>query len=401
MNKLRVRVLFAASAALLFFSGCFGSGDNKSSAEHIVLPKVTAPVSFKNALFPAGDGKAVCPKGLSIAYVGIVTGPNAAFGKSINEAFQLAVKQHNDNNPGCQVTGKVFDTEGSPDKAPGVVAQVIGDSSIVAVLGPAFSGENQAVGGIFETARLVHITPSATLPTLSSHGWKTFFRAASTDLEQSTGVIALLEKLEAKKTFVVSDDSAYGKFLGDLVKKGVDLAGSDGIITGSRDFSSVVAKVVSSGADSVFFAGYYPEAAAFFTQLRGAGFNGYLVVPDGSLDRNLSKLAGQAAVGVYAVCPCTDDSQVAGFGDAMKKAYGHYPGIYSSSAYDVTTILLRGIDSGRTSRSSLLDWVRGYDAYGVSGHYKFKANGDLQHTPLYFYRFDESGAPVLVGEYSK
>ena len=92
----------------------------------------------------------------------------------------------------------------------GVVAQVIGDSSIVAVLGPAFSGENQAVGGIFETARLVHITPSATLPTLSSHGWKTFFRAASTDLEQSTGVIALLEA-RGQKTFVVSDDSAYGK----------------------------------------------------------------------------------------------------------------------------------------------------------------------------------------------
>jgi branched-chain amino acid transport system substrate-binding protein len=68
----------------------------------------TIPVS-PNAANPAGDGKATC-SGVTLAYGGAETGPNAQLGINIVNGVQLAINQHNAANPGCQVQFKKFDT---------------------------------------------------------------------------------------------------------------------------------------------------------------------------------------------------------------------------------------------------------------------------------------------------
>ena len=60
-------------------------------------------MSPKDAVLPAGDGKATCPAGLTIGYVGAETGPNAQLGINIYNGVQLAIDQHNEANTGCQV----------------------------------------------------------------------------------------------------------------------------------------------------------------------------------------------------------------------------------------------------------------------------------------------------------
>ena len=59
---------------------------------------------------------------------------------------------------------------------------------------------------------------------------------------------------------------------------------TDTIQVGDTDFSATVTKVTSSKADTVFFGGYYAEAALIVAQLRDGGFEGTFVVADGVKD---------------------------------------------------------------------------------------------------------------------
>src|SRR4029077_10055226 len=79
---------------------------------------------------PAGDGKATCAPGTTIAFAGALTGPNAALGINIVNGVKLALDQHNKANPGCKIELKQFDTEGDPQKATQVIPQIVNDKSI-------------------------------------------------------------------------------------------------------------------------------------------------------------------------------------------------------------------------------------------------------------------------------
>ena len=62
-----------------------------------------------------------------------------------------------------------------PPRRPQLAQKVIADK-MIAVVGPAFSGESKAADPIFEQAGIVNITASATNPALANNGWKYWHR---------------------------------------------------------------------------------------------------------------------------------------------------------------------------------------------------------------------------------
>ena len=50
----------------------------------------------------------------------------------------------------------------------------------------------------------------------------------------------------------------------------------------------------------------------------------------------------------------------------FKALNGADPGTYSDTAYDAANILLAGIKAGKTTRESLLEFVKGYSGEGVA-----------------------------------
>lgn len=370
-----------------------GSGGNLKD-----LPAQNSIQVPANAANPAGDGKAKCPKGLTIAYIGAETGPNAQLGINIYNGAQLAVTQHNKANPGCQVQFKKFDTEGDPNKATGPVTQATNEKDIIGVVGLPFSGESAATGNIFEQAGLVHITPSATNPDLTKNGWSTFFRALGNDNVQGPAAASLAQKLGAKKVYVVQDDSDYGIGLSKTAQQalGSNVVGTDKVTTGQKDFSAVVSKIMNAKPDAVFYSGYYAEAAPFDQQLVAKGYRGTFIGPDGVKDDQFIKLAGSASDNAYFTCPCLPGELIPSFEKAYKSAFNAEPGTYSVEAYDATTILLKGIDSGNTTRPKLKQYVTSYDGQGLSKHFKWDSTGELSNSVVYGYKV-QNGKIVSVG----
>ncbi|MFD2416031.1 branched-chain amino acid ABC transporter substrate-binding protein [Amycolatopsis pigmentata] len=390
-----VAALVTAASVTL---GACAARDSGSSAG--AISEAAAPQAAANAATPAGDGKGKCSK-VSLAYVGTINGNSAALGVNTLKGAELAIKQHNQANPDCQVTLKHFDTEGKPDKAPGVVTQVINTPDILGVVGLPFSGESKAVGDLFNNAGLAQISGSATNPALSTHGWKTFFRGMGNDSVQGPAAAKLLTgSLKASKVCVIEDDSEYGTGLASQVTQalGAKATCSDKVKTGQTDFSAVVNKVQSANPDAIFYAGYYQEAGPFAQQLNDKGVNAKFVAPDGSMDEEFIKNAGLAATGnVYFTCPCVPGDTFKDFNAAYTSAEGQAPGTYSTEGYDVTTVFLKGLDKGLKDRASLLDFVKNYDGQGLTKHYKWNAQGELFDTPVWSYKV-QNGKIVSAGK---
>ncbi|QRP50781.1 branched-chain amino acid ABC transporter substrate-binding protein [Amycolatopsis sp. FDAARGOS 1241] len=379
-----------AAAGAISLSACAARNDSGSSGGNTSAPQAAAPSAAANAADPAGDGKAQCSP-TSIAYAGTINGANAALGINILNGAKLAVDQHNKANPNCQVKLEQFDTEGTPDKAPGIVTQIVNTPSIIGVVGLPFSGESKAAGNIFNGAGLVTVTPSATAPALSTNGWKTFFRGLGNDNSQGPAAAKFMTgELGAKKVCVIEDDSEYGTGLAATTKQGLGsaLACEDKVKTKQTDFSAVVNKVKAAAPDAVFYSGYYQEAAPFAQQLNDAGVTAKFVGPDGVKDDEFVKGAGDAAANAYFTCPCVPADQFTKFTDAYKAATGKDPGTYSPEAYDLATILLKGIDSGKTTRPALLDFVKNYDGQGLTKHFKWNAQGELSATTVWTYKVE-------------
>lgn len=399
------RAVTAAAILSLALGACAAKTSSTSGGSDatgaVSLPAVSQLPVPPNAANPAGDGKATC-SGVTLAYAGAESGPNAQLGINIYDGVQLAINQHNAANPNCKVAFKKFDTAGDPAQAPGVVTQVVSEKDIIGVIGLPFSGESKATGGIFQTAGLVHITPSATNPTLTANGWTTFFRALGNDNVQGPAAAKFITgKLKASKVCVIQDDSDYGIGLATAINKALgsaaDSACADKVTTGQKDFSSTVSKIISAKPQAVFYSGYYAEGAPFDQQLVNKGYNGIFVGPDGVKDDKFIEQAGSASSNAYFTCPCVPGELIPTFADAYKGVSGgNAPGTYSLEGYDSATVLLKGIDSGIKDRPGLLNYVKSYNGDGLSKHFQWTSTGELATSTVYGYKV-QNGKIVYVG----
>ncbi|MGX1807889.1 branched-chain amino acid ABC transporter substrate-binding protein [Nocardia sp. NPDC055321] len=293
----------------------------------------------------AGDGQATCAE-QSIAMAGPLTGPNANLGLNIVRGVRLALDEFNKANPNCKVNLKEFDTEGNPQKATQVIPTIVNDKSVVALIGPTFSGETKATGQILSEAGLLALTPSATNPDLTKNGWKTFFRGLGNDAVQGPAVAKYLAGSgKYKKICVVKDNTEYGTGLAqnltDTLGAIADPSCAAEIKEGDKDFSAVVSKLNAAKPDGIYYAGYYAEAAPLVQQLRSGGVTAEFISADGTKDVEFTKQAGDASKGSLLSCPCgpAPDS----FAAAYKASSGFEAGTYSTEGYDLTTIVLKGI----------------------------------------------------------
>lgn len=369
------RMLVALVATTAALSGCGGDDNDTASSGG------------------GAEGGSSC-SGVSLAYFGPKTGDAANLGLNIEGGAKVAVDEYNEANPDCKVTLKAFDSQGDPEKATPLATQVANDKSVVGVVGPAFSGESEATGPTFSEAGLVTVSASATNPDLTKNGWKTFHRVLGNDGDQAPAAAKYIkDNLKAKKVFVVDDASEYGKGIADGVRKSLGslVGGNDTIQAKQTDFGPTVTKIKSSGADALWFGGYYAEAGLLAKQLRAGGWKGYFVSGDGSNDPGFVEAAGKtAAKDARLTCPCGEATPE--FTTDYEKANpGKEPGTYSAEGYDSAKIMLDGIADGKTTRAGLLDYVNAYDKPGITKTLKFDDTGEVATVVIYAYKVDDAG----------
>ena len=337
----------------------------------------------------ATKAKSVKCSGLKLAFLGALSGDNGALGQNMVDGAQIALDEWNKTNKSCQIKMDKYDSQGDPAQASPLASKIVLDKKVIGLIGPGFSGETKATMPTFEEGGLTMITPGATNAKLSENGWKTFHRILANDDKQGPGIVALIKKT-GKKVGVIDDASEYGKGLADNVRTGLGaLKVADDVVAQGTDPSTAVNKMKAAGVDTVFYGGYYADAAKLVKAMRDAGVTAQFVGGDGVLDQKFIDNAGASAEGSLLTATGAPSDINPAFQAKFKAKYaGKDPAIYGPEAYDCASVFLAALKAGKLDRKSIGAFVSAYDAEGVTKRIKFTATGEVAGDAVYSYKVE-------------
>lgn len=366
---------------------------NKSIVR-LAVPLVVGALALTGCSDSGADGDTI-----KIAFQGPLSGDNVALGENEQNGVKLAIDQANAKGDlGFKLEYVASDDQGLPDKATAAAQKVIDDESVVAVVGPAFSGATNTASPLYAEAGLVTVSPSATNPTLTDpkNNFTSLLRGVPNDSMQGAGMATYYaKKLKAKKVYLIDDKTDYGAGLAGVAEKGLKAAGIEivrkSVPQKTPDYSATAKDVVNSKADALIYAGYYQDAAPFAKKLKEAGFKGAAISGDGTNDGKFIELAGAASEGWFLTCPCTDASVEAGtkqFAADYQKAFNRAPGTYSAESYDITNMIIEQIKAakGKVDREGLRDALKKATYKGLTKTFSFDENGEFKGTDVYLYQ---------------
>jgi branched-chain amino acid transport system substrate-binding protein len=375
--------------------------------------------SKNNSSSGGGGGGNASKPDVTIYFQGALTGPYNYLILPSYQAAQLHINELNSQSDfPAHITLKQGDTQGSPDNAPQVVQEVVGDDTTVGVIGPGFSGESEASGDTYNQAQIPFVTPSATETALDAKGWDYWYRAVGPDSGQGGFAGKFIAKqIKPSKLFVFHDKSAYGQPLATTVrdtakKAGVTIAGFEGIESGADDYSALISDIKASGADTAFFGGYDADFGKIVKQAKDSGLNITFMSGDGSLSSSFLKIAGSAAEGTYLTAPTNlSGSFVQKYNSSIGAKASSVP-VYAAEGYDVAGLFGAGIkaavDGGAKDPASIRAGVQKYLSglttsnpyHGVAKDYSFDSKHEIASTSLaglYYYYLVKGGAMKPLG----
>ena len=329
---------------------------------------------------------APCPAGLSLAFLGPTTGPDAALSRTELQGFTLAVREFDARNRGrCRVKPLTVNSAGDPAAA---ARRVADDASVVGVVGPPYSGESLVAIPVLDQAG-VPVMAGGTAPALTTSGWKVVHRFLGNDaLQGAAGARYLAERVAAPRVAVFDDGSAYGTAVAEIARTTL---GSRVTVTGTVPDPAAVPAAVArldgfTAQDAVYYAGYNQVAVPFVTQLRAAGIRSLFLAGDGVKDPTY--LSAPAADGTYLTCLCLPVEDMPR-GAAFARRFARlYPDVdpdagYAPAAYDATNVLLDAIAHGKNTRAGVGAYVGSAKWRGVARVYQWDTNGDLADSVVY------------------
>jgi branched-chain amino acid transport system substrate-binding protein len=399
-RKLLVTIAMVATLGLLL-AAC--GGDEEPGAQ----PTQEQCKPYKKAAALGSDAGSVSLAGaihglqaqakptVKIGFMGDLTGSNSSLVVGSRDGAKLAFKLANQaGDLPVNVEIVVLDNKeaGEATAAP-LAQQLINDSAVVGVVGPAFSGETSVATPLFCRAGITNLTPSATRVDLTAQGWHTFFRGLGDDNQQSVAAAKLMVAKGFKKIAVVNDKSAYGQGLGQGIVK--ELRGTSGVtvvldegISPTTNYRSLVDSLLAKQPDAVYYSGYVAQAPLVVKQMRDAGLTAQFLSGDGSKENAFIKTAGASvSEGVLFTCPCLDptvatDPAAKDFAAKFRAEYGHDAPIYAAEGWDMAQIFIAAFKAGKTDRKGVLDFVTDLkDFVGLTKTFNWTTDPAALHEP--------------------
>ena len=346
------------------------------------------------------------------AVIGIelpLTGGDAELATTMKNGAMFAIDEANaaGGAGGYKLEAVVLDSgtattgQYDPAQAAANARKFIANSKVVAVFGPATSGEAKAMTPILSEANLAAITPSSTNPDLTDpkfagqyrpKGKAIFFRMVATDAYQGPNMANYYKDvLHVKSVYVLDDGGAYGvgladAFEGQAKKIGLKVAGRDQLNPKEADYTTVLTKIKGLGVDGIYLGGNAVTEVKLAKQayevipnvVKGAG--------DGLIGADFLKGTGfPAADGWYATVPSPHVMDDPGVQDWVKRyaaRYNKQPEDYTITSYDAALVIIDAIKrvaaSGKpVNRGNVRDAIHATKLKTLQGEVAFDQNGDL------------------------
>ncbi|MBK0420749.1 branched-chain amino acid ABC transporter substrate-binding protein [Leucobacter sp. CSA2] len=324
-------------SAGLVLSGCSGglaSGDKGGSEEGPIKLGMLAPFS----------------------------GSEAAFGDYMKNGATMAVNEINkDGGVDGRKLELVVEDDACDATASVAAAQKLVTAGVVASVGGYCSGATLPTLPIFKEASIPMVIPAANSNALVGQG---AFLINGTGAQQAGATVKYAEKLGSKKVAVVDDNTDYSKDLAKSVQSQakesgkVEIVKTDSVNPDEKDFAANVNNVLGSKPDLIVWTGYYQAGGLLIRQFRDAGYDGTILVGDGSVDAQLSAIAGaenvKNVVGTFTQTPDMLEGADTWIKD-YKTEFKADPGPYSTQSYDAVRVVAEAMKNAKSTDGKKVD----------------------------------------------
>jgi len=354
---------------------------------------IAAAATLALGVVATSPASAAAKKSVKLAFQGPLTGGAAYLGQDQLPGAIWAIDQYNRTNPAVKIELVKADSQCDPTVAANVAPGVAADKAIIGVIGTSCSGEGRNSFPAYKAAGLTMVAPSAsavdlTNPKAKSNGFPIFHRVVANDSLQGPALARYAAVgVTAPKYFMLDDQSTYGAPLirenaTPTAKKLGTIVGTDSFPDDTKDFTSVVAKIKSSGANIVLFGGYDYTAGPLLKALRDGGYKGVFGGGDGVDTSGFVKLAGGATIAegakmTAASVPFASLLSAAQLADFTKTTGVKVPGLYAETAYTAANVFITCIKGGSLTRSAIQLCVNSGEFTAADGSkFKFDRYGD-------------------------
>lgn len=348
----------------------------------------------------AGCKKSESAKDSKTIKVGLdyeLSGAVATYGQSLVAGIELAFEEINKNGGvlGKQIEEVKADNKSDTAESANVATKLATRDKVVAILGPATSGNTKAAAPIAIQNKVPLISASATADdvTVDSNGKvrEYVFKTCFSDSFQGVIMAQFAAGDLAKKSaaLLIDSTSDYSKGLAKNFKDTFTKAGGT-IITEQAyqakdtDFKAVLTNIKGSNPDVIYLPGYYEEVGLIVKQARSLGLNVPILGGDGYESPKLVELAGKTALNdVYFTNHYSSKdttAEVVKFKTAFKAKYNKEPDAFNALGYDLAYFLADGLKrAGEADPVKLKDALAATkDFKGITGTISIDAN----HNPL-------------------
>ena len=343
--------------------------------------------------------------GVTLGFLGPLSGPDAALGRDVENGAKLAVSQYMTTAPKVKVTLVAIDSGGRPPRAGAAAgAKRLVAARVVGVIGPVLSAGSLAAAPVFERAGIPSISPSATAAGLAGHGWThSHWLVAGDGAQGRDDADYLVQSLGDSAVAVIEDGSAHGSAVAAAVRSEVRADGGTVVLSsqvgpGEKAGALAVEGILAAKEDAVFFGGSLVAGIPVAVGLRQAGYSGAVLYGGASAAPALL-IGRDVPSGVTVSCACEDtldESRAEPFVAAYQAQFGSPPQPYSAESYDATNFFLAAIQAAATTPRAVDAYLGSHTYQGITKVVKFASDGDLAAAAVYLYHV-QNGKVVQVG----
>lgn len=315
------------------------------------------------------------------------TGPEAIYGKDMENAILLAVSEINAKGGilGKNVITTTSDDACDPRQSASAADNLVAED-VTAVVGGYCSPATAPTLKIFGNAGIPVVIPVADSNKLIDANPGNGFQINSTGIDQTITAVNFFKERKIKKLAIIHQKDSYSTDLATLTEKkwkgmGHEVVAVEVVKKGEQNHSALVTRLKNKAPDAVFWTAYYDDGSLVIKQLRHGGFSKLIAVGDGSNSPKLMEMAGKAAEGVFCFSkPMIEYLPSAkAFIHGYKKKFNQEPGPYSVLAYDGMNLLADAITrAGAADKAAIVKALKETKEFnGIAGPISFKPDNTL------------------------
>lgn len=378
------------------------------TATQTALPTQTQPPTITPTAtsIPTATETPFIPKAtIKIFTQGPLTGQDARGGIELNQAVELAIEQL--SGPLAELGYKVelaaFNDQNTVERGVANAREITADPQVLCGVGHSYGVVTNAALEIYHQAGLAILAPNGD-EDITGHGYLEANRLMGNNVAQGAAAAQYAHEQGFVKAVTLNSPwGAYGSRNTYNFKVESVLLGSPLVVFNETTdlvqggFDKIIARLLASNAEVVFFAANGDQVGAFFREARAAGYMGTFMGPNSLSSTWILDHAGPLLLdggGMFytkLTAPASSYPNAATFITDYTSKYHTAPGEGIVNIYDGAAICLKAIEEASRAKGGELP-TRGevakairalVDYQGIAGIYNFNKNGDLMLAEYY------------------